>query len=211
MRRLLVEEQWDSERVSRIRGSPKSWERDAGEYSHDIHLEGDEDHRDEVEFLPPATHQGEKKPMYHSKRDFNIHGYTDGCVGCRTIASGVQGRTGVPHSQGCRWRMEGIVQEQEPEMWARHVRKHWSRQEMQKRKQVSRPRQVPVQGLPRGIKQETLLRERGRTKKPCSEMTLTKMTVRAIQRSARTKEWIRNVGSVQSKRRSYRNGRRGDW
>ena len=67
---------------------------------------------------------GEKKSMYLSRRDFSRHGFTDGCVGCRAIASGVQGRTGIAHSRECRKRLEGIVQKQEPERWARHVRKH---------------------------------------------------------------------------------------
>ena len=62
--------------------------------------------------------------MYLPRRDFGKHGYTDGCVGCRSIASGVQGRTGVPHSKECRRRMVGIVQEQKPEIWARHVRRN---------------------------------------------------------------------------------------
>ena len=30
----------------------------------------------------------------------------------------------MPTVMGCRRRMEGIVQEYEPEMWARHVRRH---------------------------------------------------------------------------------------
>ena len=106
VRRLPVEEQWDAERVSRIKGSPKSWEIDAGEESHDSDLEDEENRQEEVEFLLPVTRLGEKKSMYLSRRDFNRHGYTDGCVGCRAIASGVQGRTGIAHSRECKKLME---------------------------------------------------------------------------------------------------------
>ena len=31
---------------------------------------------------------GEKRSMYLPLKDFNSHGYTDGCTGCRDLASG---------------------------------------------------------------------------------------------------------------------------
>ena len=90
---------------------------------HDIDLENEDDHQSEVEVLPQETRKGEKKSMYLSRGDFSRHGDTDGCVGCRVIASGKQGRTGVAHSRACRRRLEEIIREQEPERWARHVRR----------------------------------------------------------------------------------------
>ena len=104
IRRLPAEEQWDGERVRRIKGSPKNWAMDMGEDSHDVDLEEENDDQEEVEFLPPETRRGEKKSMYLSRKDFDRHGHTDGCVGCRVIASGKKGRTGVAHTRACRRR-----------------------------------------------------------------------------------------------------------
>ena len=62
--------------------------------------------------------------MYLSRKDFERHGYSDGCVGCRVIASGKKGRTGVADYRARRRQMEGIVKECDPARWARHVRKN---------------------------------------------------------------------------------------
>ena len=98
IRRLLVEEQWDGDRVRRISGSAKDWSVDMGGDSHDVELEDEEDDQEDVEFLPPTTRRGERKAMHLSRRDFERHGYSDGCVGCRVIASGNKGHTGVEHN-----------------------------------------------------------------------------------------------------------------
>ena len=93
VRRLPEEEQWDSERIRRIRGSRKSWDRDIGGDSHRVDVGDEEEDPEEVEFLPQTIRKGERKAMYLSRRDFARHGYTDGCVGCKAISSGKKGRT----------------------------------------------------------------------------------------------------------------------
>ena len=59
--------------------------------------------------------------MYLSRRDFDRHGYTDGCRGCMDLASGKQ-RAGSflsPHNVACRRRMEALIKADDPDRWAR--------------------------------------------------------------------------------------------
>ena len=63
-RRLPAEQQWDSDRVRRIKGSPKNWALDMGGESHNVDLEDEGDDQEEVEFVPPTTRRGERKTMY---------------------------------------------------------------------------------------------------------------------------------------------------
>ena len=59
--------------------------------------------------------------MYLSRRDFDRHGYTDGCRGCLDLASGKQ-RAGSflsPHNVACRRRMEAMIKTDDPDRWAR--------------------------------------------------------------------------------------------
>ena len=92
---------------------------------HDVDLEDEGDDQEEVEFgSPHTTRRGERRSIYLSRKDFERHGYSDGCVGCRAISSGKKGRTGVAHNRACRRRMEGIVRECDPTRWARHLRRN---------------------------------------------------------------------------------------
>ena len=95
-----------------------------GSECHDVDLEDEGDDQEEVEFVPQMTRRGERKSMYLSRKDFERHGYSDGCVGCRAISSGKKGRTGVAHNRACRRRMEGIVKECDPTRWARHIKRN---------------------------------------------------------------------------------------
>ena len=64
---------------------------------------------------------GEKISMYLSRRDFEKHGYTDGCRGCLDLASG-KPRVGSflsPHSVAGRRRMEAMIKADDPDRWAR--------------------------------------------------------------------------------------------
>ena len=68
--------------------------------------------------LPGCT-PDERRAMYLSRKDFETHGFTDGCVGCRDISSGKK-RTGSfisPHTTACRKRMEAAVRATDPGRW----------------------------------------------------------------------------------------------
>ena len=66
---------------------------------------------------------GEKRSMYLSRKDFTSHGYTDGCAGCRDLASGKR-RAGsflAPHNTACRKRLERAIKTADPDRWARYL------------------------------------------------------------------------------------------
>ena len=62
---------------------------------------------------------GERKAMYLSRKDFERHGFTDGCIGCRDISSGKKRTSSFisPHNVACRRRMESAVKEADPDRW----------------------------------------------------------------------------------------------
>ena len=62
---------------------------------------------------------GERKAMYLSRKDFERHGLTDGCPGCRDISIR-SGRISA-HNVACRRRMENAVREADPDRWARQA------------------------------------------------------------------------------------------
>merc|ERR1712139_1168 len=68
---------------------------------------------------------GEKRSMYLSRVDFRMYGHTDGCPGCRDIASGRTGPVGclAPHTKACRKRMEAAIRAADPLRWERHLAK----------------------------------------------------------------------------------------
>ena len=61
--------------------------------------------------------------MYLSRRDFEVHGFFDGCVGCRDLASGKQRRGSFlsPHNSACRSRMEEAIRGAHPHRWERYL------------------------------------------------------------------------------------------
>ena len=91
VKRLPADQQWDDEKIKRIKGSPNNWKLDAGIEPQLVEIED----RRNPELDPShesraGTRVGEKRSMYLSRKDFNRHGYTDGCTGCRDLASGKQ-------------------------------------------------------------------------------------------------------------------------
>ena len=80
----------------------------------DEHVPGEDDPS-----VPQASGRtGEKLSMYLSRKDFRTHGYTDGCPGCRDIASGRVGLVGsiAPHTKACRKRMEEAIRAADPKV-----------------------------------------------------------------------------------------------
>ena len=66
---------------------------------------------------------GEKRSIYVSRKDFHTYGYTDGCTGCRDIASGKKrvGSSISPKNVARRKRMETAIKTADPDRWARHL------------------------------------------------------------------------------------------
>ena len=65
VRRLPEEQQWDGERIKRIKGSPKNWKIDAGpeEETTEDEMEKKEG-EDEFLEIPTGTRTGEKRSLY---------------------------------------------------------------------------------------------------------------------------------------------------
>ena len=79
-----------------------------------------EDRHDPALNPPPEPRAGgragEKRSLYLSRKDFINYGYTDGCTGCRDVASGKKsaGSFLSPHNFACRKRMEAAIKTDDP-------------------------------------------------------------------------------------------------
>ena len=126
IRRLLEGQQWDGDRILRIKGSPRNWRLDSSE---DRQLEeladgGAPEEIEDVE-VPTGSRAGERRSKYLRRSDFGRFGFTDGCPGCLDMASGRPGPSSswVAHKKACRNRMELAIRAGEPARWERHLRK----------------------------------------------------------------------------------------
>ena len=82
--------------------------------------------------------------MYLSRKDFNSHGYTDGCAGCRDLASGKQ-RAGsflAPHNAACRKRLERAIKAADPDRWARYLLRRGQEVEAEEEERASHSPEV---------------------------------------------------------------------
>ena len=72
--------------------------------------------------IPTGSRAGERRSLYLRQTDFERHGFTDWCPGCRYIAIEKPGPKGdrAAHSRACRIRMESIIKESNPARWERH-------------------------------------------------------------------------------------------
>ena len=107
VRRVPSEQRWDGARVAQIKGSPANWKLDAAAELDMIELD-DSGRLEQADQLGDrvGSGTGERRSMYLSRKDFSVHGHTDGCPGCRDIASKRRGQM-APHTAACRKRMEG--------------------------------------------------------------------------------------------------------
>ena len=55
------------------------------------------------------------RKTYLKKRDFEKHGYTEGCEGCRRLRTG--GMEARPHNSQCRARMEELLKNEDNPRW----------------------------------------------------------------------------------------------
>ena len=117
MRRKPLERRWDADEVEKIKRVP--WDKAEGKK--------DDDGQEDVfrpggafERLPETLQEQEKKEIreelnmpksFNSRReDYDQHGYTRGCPGCRALLTGT---TRQKHSAQCRNRMMGEMRDDE--------------------------------------------------------------------------------------------------
>ena len=89
IKRLPEDQHWDDEWIKKIKGSLNNSKLDSGIEPQLVEVED----RGSSELDPNHESRsggrvGEKRSMYLSRKDFNSHGYTDGCAGCRELVSG---------------------------------------------------------------------------------------------------------------------------
>ena len=77
-----------------------------------------------------------------------MHGFTDGCMGCRDLASGKQRRGSflAPHNSACRNRMEEAIRAADPHRWERYL--------LRRRQEESTTEEVPRRETP-GAQEES--------------------------------------------------------
>ena len=111
VKRKVEEQRWDITLIKDMKGTPaKPDPASSGiEIPVRICLPKETDEEEEQEWRKPRR---EDKPRrtYLKKEDFEVHGYTEGCKGCRWIQTGI-GQPG--HDETCRKRMEDNLRKEE--------------------------------------------------------------------------------------------------
>ena len=146
VRRVPSDQRWDGARISQIRGSPDNWKLDASAEAEMVELD-DRGRLESADLLDGrvGSRTGERRSMYLSRKDFSVHGHTDGCPGCRDIASKKRGQM-APHTVACRKRMEGAVRTSDPDRWERFLLRR--RQEEAAQEEAEAPATPIVEDVP---------------------------------------------------------------
>ena len=114
----------DGEMVKNIKGSPTNWRLDASAEPRLVEVEDRHDPALNPELGSRGAPSsgaggrlGQKRTIYLSRKDFERHGFTDGCAGCRDTASGKQrqGSYLSPHNAACRRRMGIAIKTADPD------------------------------------------------------------------------------------------------
>jgi hypothetical protein len=116
IRRKPEGERWSRENMGRIGGVPwkmtKESEGDGEELKNEVTIM-DKDYRERTR---EEEHEAVPRKVYISKDDLEIHGYTVGCPGCKSV---LRGTTRQGHTEGCRRRVEKELEGTEKAMRAK--------------------------------------------------------------------------------------------
>ena len=116
IRRKPAGERWSRENMGRIGGVPwkmtKESEGDGEELKNEVTIM-DKDYRERAR---EEEHEAVPRKVYISKDDLEIHGYTVGCPGCKSV---LRGTTRQGHTEGCRRRVEKELEGTEKAMRAK--------------------------------------------------------------------------------------------
>ena len=114
----------DSSRIRRIVGTPRNWRLDAAEEPQLVEIEDRGNPANAPQLRDRiGMRTGEKRSIYLSQKDFERHGFSDGCPGCRDLASGKKRKnsTVAPHNVARRGRMDEAIQAADPDRWERFM------------------------------------------------------------------------------------------
>lgn len=112
-RKMTVQQAWDTAGWSRFRGLP--WRIEEPRAGGPANAAGD------VADEPAITSQPVQLPrrMYILRADIERHGVTEGCAACTMLI--MQGRTTLPHSEGCRNRVGALKKRRKAEEEGPHA------------------------------------------------------------------------------------------
>ena len=118
IKRRPEDERWNAEAILNMAGTPARPNPQAPGHDIPVHISI---HVPEVSEVPgeppPARVETEPRRTYLKARDFQKHGWTEGCEGCRRLKAG--NMAARPHNEACRQRMEAILKEEGDPRWMR--------------------------------------------------------------------------------------------
>ena len=110
-------ERWNRDDIQSLKGTPgKPDPNKPGTFIPiriNVNLDDDVDAQ---EFRPARDEEGRRR-TYFKKKDFEKHGYSEGCEGCRRLKAGNMAQRG--HTETCRERVEGLLAADEEPRWKR--------------------------------------------------------------------------------------------
>ena len=118
VKRRQEEERWDAKRILEMQGTPARPNPQSPGVDVPVHIHLPQE--SEVPLPgepPPARVETAPRRTYLKARDFEKHGYTEGCEGCRRLRTGGMGAR--PHTETCRNRMEERLKEEDDPRWRR--------------------------------------------------------------------------------------------
>ena len=114
VRRKPQDARWDADLIKSIKGTPQRWSEEEPGEERPIEVAVEELDDEEHDQLADIK-SGERKSMYLKKSDFERHCLSEGCEGCRKIASGKPAP--YPHTRVCMRSLESIIKQEDPVRW----------------------------------------------------------------------------------------------
>ena len=116
IKRRPEEERWCADNLEAVQGTPARPNPNLPGRDIPVHIYLPDPAGEVPEPAPERAEEGTRR-TYLKKRDFEKHGYTDGCEGCRRLRTGGMGAR--PHTQECRDRLEEKLKEEDNPRWRR--------------------------------------------------------------------------------------------
>ena len=118
VKRMSEEERWSAQAIREMQGTPARPNpnmpgNDVPVQIHvPIEIEGPA-----IPHPEPARNEDGARRTYLKAKDFEKHGYSENCEGCRRLRT--RGMGARPHTEECRSRMEALLKEEENPRWMR--------------------------------------------------------------------------------------------
>jgi hypothetical protein len=118
VKRMIEEERWSAEAIRNMKGTPSQPNPLKPGLSVPIAVNVENENAEaELDELAGRREEMNARRTYPKARDFEAHGYTNGCEGCRRQQAGGMKPRG--HNDKCRERMEKLLKDEQNPRWAR--------------------------------------------------------------------------------------------